>query len=348
MLIPDHLSVAGAILAQAPSRAETAACGVDESAKAVCRAVFRATDNTFVAQASDAVIVRPAKIAVILIGALIAQRLLRRAVTRLAAAMRGEVERHAGAHGGDRNPPALLGSAQSSLRRSQRAETMAALLRSVSSVAVWSVAVLMVLSEIGLDLGPLIAGAGIVGVAVGFGSQYLVRDLVTGIFMLVEDQYGVGDIVDLGSATGRVEGVSLRTTRLRDVSGTVWYVPNGQIDRVGNTSQQWSRAVLDIAVAYETDIPHATSVMKQAADELWAERLEDGDILEEPEVWGVEDLGADGVALRLVVKTAPERHLAVARELRARIKGAFDRAGIEIPYPQRTVHVTTGAALGAD
>jgi moderate conductance mechanosensitive channel len=319
-------------------------CGVADEASALCVGVFRATENVFLAKASDVLVVRPAKIIVVLVAAYVAQRLLRRLIARVTPAMRGEHEGRPDHHGGDRRPTAVLSDGNSSLRRTQRAETIAALLRSVTSVAVWSVALLMVLSELGLDLGPLIAGAGIVGVALGFGSQHLVRDLVSGIFMLVEDQYGVGDIIDVGEATGTVESVSLRTTRLRDVNGTVWFVPNGEIARVGNKSQQWSRAVIDVAVAYDTDIPHATKVMKQTADTLWSEAVEEGTILEEPEVWGIEDLGADGIALRLVVKTAPNKQYTVARELRARIKKAFDRAGIEIPFPQRTVHLATSGA----
>jgi len=327
-------------LAQLMPGSTQEACGATDSASALCVGVFRATDNVFLAKASDAVIVRPAKIAVIVLVAMVANKVLRRAIVRVTPAMRGERD---GRSSPDRSPTAMLSDGTVSMRRAQRAETIAALLRSITTVTVWLVALLMVLSELGLDLGPIIAGAGIVGVALGFGSQHLVRDLVSGMFMLLEDQYGVGDIIDVGEATGTVESVSLRTTRLRDVNGTVWFVPNGEIARVGNKSQQWSRAVLDMAVAYDTDVAQAIGVMKQAADQLWAETAEDGLVLEEPEVWGVEDLGTDGMVLRLVVKTAPTKQYEVARSLRARIKAAFDREGIEIPFPQRTVHISAGA-----
>ncbi len=156
----------------------------------------------------------------------------------------------------------------------------------------------------------------------------------TGVFILVEDQFGVGDIVDLGEASGVVDAVSLRTTRLRAVDGTLWHVPNGEIRRVGNQSQHWSRALIDIDVAYETDIDHASSVIAAVADEV---AREDGDVIDDPEVWGVEQLGAHGVAIRLVVKTRPSEQFRVSRELRRRIKMAFDREGIEIPFPQQTV-----------
>jgi moderate conductance mechanosensitive channel len=192
---------------------------------------------------------------------------------------------------------------------------------------------------LGVNLGPLIAGAGVVGIALGFGAQTVVRDFLSGMFMLVEDQYGVGDIVDLGEATGTVEGVTLRTTRLRDVNGTVWHIPNGEIKRVGNKSQDWARALLDVSVAYGADIAHAKEVIKGVADEVWQDEQLGPSVLEEPEVWGIEDLGADGIAIRLVVKTRPADQFRVMRALRERLKRALDDAGIEIPFPQRTVWV---------
>ena len=189
-----------------------------------------------------------------------------------------------------------------------------------------------------MSLAPLIAGAGVAGVALGFGAQTIVRDFLTGFFMLVEDQYGVGDVVDVGEITGTIEKVTLRTTVLRDVNANVWHVPNGEISRVGNMSQLWSRAVLDIEVAYDTDLRLAQGVIQRVADEVWRDPdFTEGDIIDPPEVWGIESLGADGVAIRLVVKTDPAEQWIVARELRLRIKEAFDAAGIEVPFPQRTI-----------
>ncbi|MGH2690085.1 MAG: mechanosensitive ion channel family protein, partial [Actinomycetota bacterium] len=156
-------------------------------------------------------------------------------------------------------------------------------------------------------------------------------------FMLIEDQYGVGDFIDAGPATGTVEGLTLRTTRLRDVEGVVWHIPNGTIERVGNKSQEWSRALLDIQVSYGTDTAHAAAVIKRVADATWQDEVWSTEILEEPEVWGVEALGADGLSIRLVVKTKPLSQWKVGRELRARIKREFDAEGIEIPFPQRVV-----------
>ena len=294
-------------VAPAQPSASDVPCGPVAEASSLCLSVYRTTGNAVLAQLSDTVVVRPAKIALILVVAYVVRRLLLRLLGRL-----------------------INGKAR-------RVETVAALFRSIVSVAVWTIAALMALAELGLNLGPLIAGAGIVGVAVGFGAQNLVRDFLSGIFMLVEDQYGVGDVIDAGPAVGTVESVGLRSTRLRDVNGTVWHLPNGHIERVGNRSQQWARAVLDVAVSYQTDIGHATEVIRRTADTMCQDEELAGSILSEPEVWGVEDLGADSVTIRVVLKTAPHDQLKVTRELRARIKGAFDDAGIEIPFPQRTI-----------
>ena len=226
-------------------------------------------------------------------------------------------------------------------RRRQRTQTIGSVLRSITSITLFTVAITMVLAELGFDLGPLIASAGIVGVALGFGAQNVVKDFLNGIFMILEDQYGVGDAIDAGEASGIVEAVGLRTTRLRSVDGTVWHIRNGEIVRIGNQSQGWSRALLDISVAYDTDTDLATRTIKAVADSVWQDDELGRLVLEEPEVWGVENLGVDGIAIRLVVKTAPLEQWTVARELRRRIKDAFATAGIEIPLPQRSLWLRT-------
>ena len=276
----------------------------------------------------------PARIALIVLLAVVFRALLNRAIRRLVTgAAEGSVpvvlrplhERTKGR--------LLEATPMLSERRRQRSETIGSVLRSVASLVVFTVAGAMVLAELGFDLGPVIASAGIVGVAVGFGAQNLIKDFLNGIFMILEDQYGVGDVIDAGEATGTVEAVGLRSTRLRDVNGTVWHIRNGEIVRVGNKSQGWARAVLDIPVAWDTDVPHVRDVVKQAADEVWQDEEWSDKIIEEPEVWGIEDMGASGLVIRLAVKTAPLEQWTVARELRQRVKAAFDREGIAIGVP---------------
>jgi moderate conductance mechanosensitive channel len=220
-------------------------------------------------------------------------------------------------------------------RRVQRAQTMGSLLKSIVSGIVVAVIVTMMLSELGANIGPVIASAGIIGVALGFGAQSLVKDFLSGIFMIFEDQYGVGDVVDLGEANGTVEAVSLRVTRVRDVNGTVWYVRNGEIVRVGNMSQNWARTVLDISVGYGEDLARIRRVLQEVAHDLWIDDDYKGIVIEEPEVWGVEQLGLDGVTVRVTLKTAPMEQWAVARAMRERIKARFDHEGIATP--QRVV-----------
>ncbi|HSH61626.1 MAG TPA: mechanosensitive ion channel family protein [Acidimicrobiales bacterium] len=334
-----------AMLAQAGGRPadEIAACGPAEEASSVCLAVYRATHNELLAGVADTVIVKPAKILLILLLAFLATRLIGRVIRRFVQGMTGEKVQHRLGSFRKHAPVALLKSDQIETARAvQRAQTIGALLRSIASFAVWVVAALMVMGELGLNLGPLIAGAGIVGVAFGFGAQNLVRDFITGIFMLVEDQYGVGDIIDAGPASGTVEAVSLRTTRLRDVDGIVWHIPNGTIQRIGNKSQKWSRALLDVDVAYDTDVDFAGEVVKRTLDDIANSEEWSDVILEEPEVQGAEDLGPDGITIRLVVKTLPSAQFKVARHVRARIKAAFDEEGIEIPFPQRDVWDRSG------
>ncbi|MBC9226307.1 mechanosensitive ion channel [Aeromicrobium sp. 636] len=216
-------------------------------------------------------------------------------------------------------------------RRRQRAETMGSLLRSIASGAIWSIAFVMVLGVFGLPIAPLLTGAGVAGVALGFGAQTLVKDFLSGIFMILEDQYGVGDAVDLGEASGMVESVGLRVTKLRDVNGTAWYVRNGEILRVGNQSQEWARTVLDVTVAYDSDLDQVQQILREEAHALYTDSTLSSFMIEEPEVWGVERFDKDGVVVRTVAKTAPLHQGEVGRALRSRVLRRFDAAGIRIP-----------------
>jgi small conductance mechanosensitive channel len=213
---------------------------------------------------------------------------------------------------------------------------MGSLLKSISSGLIMAIVIVMVLAQLSVNIAPIIASAGIIGVAFGFGAQNLVKDFLAGIFMILEDQYGVGDVVDLGEATGVVEAVGLRVTRLRDVNGTVWYVRNGEVLRVGNQSQNWARTVLDITVGYEADLDQVQTILQEEATAMFEDAEFHDVIIEAPEVWGVERFDKDGAVVRVVLKTAPLQQWQVARAMRQRIKARFDAAGIRIPTSFQT------------
>jgi len=216
-------------------------------------------------------------------------------------------------------------------RRTQRAAAMGSVMRSFASILILAIAVVLVLGELGINLTPIVASAGVVGVALGFGAQNLVKDFLSGIGLILEDQYGVGDVVDLGEASGTIEGVGLRTTRLRDNAGVVWYVRNGEIIRVGNKSQGYAQVVLDVPVAHDTDLDLARQTMQEVGDALvhdenWADK-----VLGEAESLGVEQITATGIVLRLQVRTTTADQWRVARELRLRIAQRFAELDIASP-----------------
>ncbi|WP_405140585.1 mechanosensitive ion channel family protein [Sphaerisporangium sp. NBC_01403] len=222
-------------------------------------------------------------------------------------------------------------SAVLSERRRQRAETLGSVLSSLISVVIFGTAALMILGRFGMDLAPVLTSVGILGVAVGFGAQELVKDFIAGMFMLMEDQYGVGDLIDTGAAIGTVEAVTLRITRLRDADGRVWYVRNGTITRIGNESQGWSRALVDVPVAYNADISGIRDLLKKVAEELWEDPdFRDVAMVEEPQVYGLEQISDKAMIFRITVKTVPAHQAEVARELRLRVKSALDRAGVAL------------------
>ncbi len=249
------------------------------------------------------------------------RRVVRRAMTGPAASRFGNAKSETPR---DRRPGA-------GERRQQRAQALGDLLNSVVTLLIAGVTLVMVLGVAGLPIAPLLTSAGILGIALGFGAQTLVKDYLAGIFMIVEDQYGVGDWIDLGDASGEVESVSLRVTRLRDTDGTVWYVRNGEVLRVGNMSQGWARSVLDVTVEYDSDIDRVEAVLGEVAHAMYTDPAYRGVILEEPEIWGVNDLAKDGVVVRTAIKTAPLKQWATTRDLRARVKERFDTEGIRIP-----------------
>jgi len=317
---------------------DTAVSACDSGAR-ICRLVTDLTGQRRLGEWAELLVGTPLRILLILVIGFVVRLVLHRVIARVVDRIAADrpVDEGRGRRRWSYQNVLEQHSPLASERRVQRARTMGTVLRSVSTGVVASVVVLMVLAEVGLNIGPLLASAGILGVALGFGAQSLVKDFLSGLFMIVEDQYGVGDVVDLGEATGTIEAVGLRVTRLRSVDGTVWYVPNGQIQRVGNQSQGWARAVLDIAVGYGEDVTRVQGLLAQVGHDLRADPDWAPLVMEEPEVWGVEALAADSVVVRLVVKTVPLEQWRVARELRRRIKAVFDAEGVEIPFPQRTV-----------
>ena len=270
------------------------------------------------------------RIVLILVGALVLRSLLllvvRRTVKQIISGVNSKLAK---------SPLSPVSNA----RVVQRANTLGSVL---SNLITWSVVVatiMSVLSELGVAVGAIIAGAGIMGAAIGFGAQSLVRDLISGLFIVFEDQYGVGDSVDLGQATGVVVSVGLRVTQVRDVSGTLWYVRNGEVVRVGNQSQGWSRVVLDIALPYEArvDVAHA-AILK--ASESMVNDVDFGDsLIGSPEVWGLEVLSGEQVVLRLVQQVGPTAADVVARELRTRIKRELDDAKIKLADRRQPIYV---------
>lgn len=223
--------------------------------------------------------------------------------------------------------------------REKRAATLGKVLRNILRIVIWSVALLTVLKELKIDIGPLLAGVGIIGLAVGFGAQSFVKDIVAGMFILVEDQYDVGDVIKVAGASGKVEKVTLRSTRLRDAEGKVHIIPNGSTDVVTNMTKRYSRFVLDIGVAYKEDVDEVMALLREIGDELQADPEYGGKILEPLEVLGVQDFADSAVVIRSLFTTQPMEQWGVGREFRRRIKNTFDARGIEIPFPHQTIYL---------
>ncbi len=221
--------------------------------------------------------------------------------------------------------------------REKRARTLASLLRTVGTTLVLIMAVMMVFREIGLDVTPLIAGAGVMGLAVGLGAQSLIKDVIAGFFILLEDQFHVGDVIQAAGVSGEVEQMTLRMTIVRDLQGTVHFIPNGEIRVASNLTKEWSRAVLEIGVSYEEDVDRVIAVLTDVGRSLARDETYGKFVLEPPQVLGVEALAESQVTIRLLAKTLPLKQWEVARELRRRIKARFDREGIQIPFPHRVV-----------
>ncbi|GAA0992539.1 mechanosensitive ion channel family protein [Subtercola frigoramans] len=266
-------------------------------------------------------------IVLIILGALIARWILLRSVDRVVKRVVTGVKKKHDAE----NTQELPASPVAAVRVVQRTRTMGSVL---SNVITWSIVVfafIMILGELQFQVTALVASAGVIGAALGFGAQNIIKDMLNGLFMVVEDQLGVGDVVDVGPATGVVEAVGIRVTTLRDVNGTLWFVRNGEILRVGNMSQGWARVIIDLAIPYDTDVDAVQARMLETANELaqnpkWRSR-----ILEKPEIWGLESISAEALVIRLVMKTRTNAKDDVARELRMMLKRSLDAMGVKLP-----------------
>ncbi|WP_107097597.1 mechanosensitive ion channel family protein [Streptomyces sp. WMMB 322] len=261
---------------------------------------------------------------IVLIGiiAILLRHVIRRAISRLIKRVNRRAEAADSAN-------ALRGLLVSGERRRQRSQAIGSVLRSIASFVIIGTALLMVLSDLGINLAPLLASAGVAGVALGFGARDVVTDLLAGIFMLLEDQYGVGDRVDVGEVSGTVLEVGLRVTQLRGESGEIWYIRNGEIKRVGNLSQGWATAAVDVRVAPGEDLDEVRDAIVAVGEELGGSEPWDELLWEPVEVLGLDSVTLEEVVVRVTAKTMPGKALSVERELRWRIKQALDRRGIE-------------------
>jgi len=273
-------------------------------------------------------------IVLIAVGALVLRAVLLASVKRV---VRGVVTGVRGKSKGEEAEESPLAKA----RVVQRTRTIGSVLGNFITWGISLVAVIMVLGELGVAVGGLIAGAGIIGAALGFGAQSLVRDLISGLFIVFEDQFGVGDAVDLGEAKGMVETVGLRVTQIRDVEGTLWYVRNGEIIRVGNKSQGWSRVVLDVAIDAEANIDRATSAIEEAAGRLASHPTHKHDLLGAAEVWGVQDFDGDQVVIRIAQQVSPKSSDSVSRELRSEIIASLSKAKVALASGRQSIFVNS-------
>jgi small-conductance mechanosensitive channel len=294
---------------------------------ALCTQIYDWTGNAWFAASSFVILIKPLRIAGIILIALLIRWLLHRAISRLATSTSRA------------SMPALLRPLKEKVtvtaeegtfipeRRRQRAEAIASVLKSFVSAVIFTMAALLVMGELGFNLAPLLASAGIVGVALGFGAQSLVKDLIAGLFMLLEDQYGVGDTVDLGEATGVVESVGLRITTVRDARGVLWYIRNGEIVRVGNKSQGWAMVVIDIPIGFVSS-EEAVAVLKAAAETVAHDPEHETGFLEPPDVIGVEQLTVDGAVIRTIAKTTADSQISIQRDLRRALSEALETSGM--------------------
>ncbi|MEX0918125.1 MAG: mechanosensitive ion channel family protein [Candidatus Paceibacterota bacterium] len=259
-------------------------------------------------------------IALIVVGALVAQYLSGRLITRVIRSV-------------------IKQGGRTRVAEEKRENTLIQVVSGAAYILIWMIAFMMLLSEFGIEIGPLLAAAGVAGLALGFGGQYLIRDLISGMFIILENQYRSGDIVCFDKTCGLVEGITLRMTTLRDLDGTVHHVPHGEVHTVSNLSKGYSRVNLDIGIAYNSDLEHVITVVNRVGQELAEDEKWKEHILKAPQFLRVDEFGDSAIVIKILGDTIPIMQWDVAGELRKRLKIAFDKEGIEIPFPQRVVHM---------
>lgn len=220
----------------------------------------------------------------------------------------------------------------------KREDTLITVFEGTTKVIIWLIALFMIVAELGVNIGPLLAGAGVAGLAIGFGAQYIIRDFLSGLFIILENQYRVGDIVCIETTCGLVEDINLRMTVLRDIDGGVHHIPNGEIKKASNLSKGFARVNLNIGIAYNSDLEKAIQVVNQVGQEIAKDSQWREAIIQAPQFLRVDDFADSAVMIKILGETKPLKQWEVAGELRKRIKIAFDKEGIEIPFPQRVIH----------
>lgn len=228
----------------------------------------------------------------------------------------------------------------------KREDTLIRIFNGALNIVILLMAVLMIMQEFGMEIGPILAGAGIVGLALGFGGQYLIRDIITGMFIILENQYRIGDVINVDSTGGLVEDISLRKTTLRDMNGTVHHIPHGEIKIVSNLSRKYARINIDIGISYDSDLEKVINVINKTGKELAEDPVHGCSIITPPQFLRVEDFADSAIILKILGDTKPLKQWELSGEFRKRIKMAFDREGIEIPFPQRVVHYRNTADNG--
>ncbi len=311
-----------ALLAQ---EAPTAPCGSGMDVSLICLLVRQFTDDDIALGLANAlgIVIR---ILVIMLLAYVATRVARSILGRFGKRMERRIELRL--QRGEKR--GTLDASRYRSRRFQRLNATIGVVRGVVGVVIWMIAVLLIVDSFGISMQPVLAGAGLASVVIGFGAQQLVRDVIAGIAMLIEDQYGVGDWIEVDGVIGMVEKVGIRATSFRDLDGVLHHVLNGHVQRIGNLSQEWSRSILDVPIALDSDVPSAKSLILKVATELAEDPVWGEDVIGPPEVWGVQEFGPEGLAIRVSMPTKPMANWDVNRQMRERLQHAFERAHIRM------------------